>query len=78
MEAMRNIEEAYAEWKQKVLDEGRRGGRGEGRIEAIEALCSVLGIELTEERRQALASWDTAQLEAHLTELITTRRWPGE
>jgi len=41
----------------------------------VEALCRVLGIELTEDRRRELARLDAAGLEAWLAQLQERRSW---
>jgi predicted transposase/invertase (TIGR01784 family) len=57
-------------------------GHAEGRritlIEAIEALCEALGIELSAERQQALAREEVSRLEQVLAALRTAKRWPEE
>ena len=56
--------------------EGHREGRREGMRIAIEALCDVLGIELTAGRRAELAAQPEAELERLLAALRAERRWP--
>ena len=41
----------------------------------MEAICHVLGIELTEERRRELASLNAAELTALLARLDARRSW---
>jgi hypothetical protein len=74
MELLGNVENLY----QQVMDEGRLEGRREGLIKAIEMFCAASDIELSDQRRQTLASLELARLEAHLAELVASRRWPGQ
>jgi hypothetical protein len=74
MELLNNVENLY----QQVMDEGRLEGRREGLIKAIEMFCAASGIELSDQRQQTLASLELARLEAHLAELVASRRWPGQ
>jgi hypothetical protein len=55
---------------------GLREGEARARREAIEALCEVLSIRLTQRRRDVLASLDDEGLEALLGALRSDRRWP--
>jgi predicted transposase/invertase (TIGR01784 family) len=61
--------------RQEGLQEGRQEGRQEGLRQGVEALCQVLGIELTEERRAELAGLGIAELEALLARLRERRSW---
>jgi len=64
---------------QQGLQQGREEGREEGMrtaIAALEALCDVLGIELTTARRSALAAMRAMELTALLETLRRQRRWP--
>ena len=56
--------------------EGHKEARREGLRIAIEALCDVLGIELTAGRRTELAAQPEAELERLLAALRAERRWP--
>jgi len=47
----------------------------EGLREGVTALCQVLGIELTDERRRELADLDTARFAALLARLRERRSW---
>jgi len=58
-----------------ALSVARKSGREEGLREGVEALCEVLGVELTEERRRELANLDTAKLAALLARLGERRSW---
>jgi hypothetical protein len=58
-----------------ALSVARKSGREEGLREGVEALCEVLGVELTEERRRELANLDTAKLAALLARLCERRSW---
>ena len=55
--------------------EGRVEGKAEGRREAVEAICELLGVEITTERSAALAALDAAGLDRLLRSLRTNRRW---
>jgi len=64
---------------QQGLQQGREEGREEGMrtaIIAIEALCDVLGIELTATRRSALAAMSATELTSLLDTLRHRRQWP--
>src|SRR5262249_37071939 len=54
---------------------GRAEGREEGLRQGVEVLCRVLGIEITEERRQELANLNAAELTALLARLDARRTW---
>ncbi len=54
---------------------GERRGKVQGLRHGVEALCRVLGIELTRERRRELASLPDAGLEALLARLEERRSW---
>jgi len=56
-------------------ERGREEGLQEGLLESVEALCSVLEIELFDERRRELASLDAGGLAALLARLQAQRRW---
>jgi hypothetical protein len=81
MEALRHLEAVYADIKREHVQEGmelgKEQGLEQGLEQGIEALCEVLQIELTEQRREELASADAERLEQVLAQLRTTRRWPG-
>jgi hypothetical protein len=59
--------------------ESRKGGHEQGRQEGlrqgVEVACSLLGIELTDERRRELAKLDAAGLAALLVRLREQKRW---
>jgi hypothetical protein len=61
-----------------IIDKGHQEGRHESLRRGIRALCCIFDIELSIERRRALASRRVPELKALLTELETTRRWPTE
>jgi hypothetical protein len=65
-----------AEATTRSRDEGKREGRCEGKKEAIELACDLLGIKLTEERRARLNKLDGSGLEALLAQIRAERRWP--
>jgi hypothetical protein len=57
-------------------EEGREEGRQEGRIQAIEAICRVLDISISPERRAQLLELDASGLERLLAKIESERRWP--
>ena len=63
-----------------ALSLARKEGLAEGRVEgirlAIEALCDVLGIELTSQRMHELEALDPAGLQSLMTRLRALKRWP--
>jgi hypothetical protein len=71
----KGIEQGLEQGRQEGRREGRDEGRREGLVQGIELACSVLGIDLTEERRGELASLDVAGLEARMARLQAERRW---
>jgi hypothetical protein len=50
--------------------------RKEGVEKGIDALCQVLGIELTEDRRRELRELSAERLTALLGKIAGERRWP--
>jgi DNA invertase Pin-like site-specific DNA recombinase len=84
MEALRHLLAVYADIKRQHIEEGIKIGIEQARerryrkglLDGIEALCEVLQIELTEQRREELAGADAERLEQVLAQLRTTRRWP--
>ncbi len=72
---------AFAERRGRELGElrgrelGEQRGKAQGLRHGVEALCRVLGIELTDERRRELASLPAAGLEALLGRLQDRRSW---
>jgi predicted transposase/invertase (TIGR01784 family) len=68
---------AFAERRGRELGElrGRELGELRGLRHGVEALCRVLGIDLTDERRRELASLPAAGLEALLGRLQERRSW---
>jgi hypothetical protein len=69
MELVRDAEAIY----QRAVAEARH----EAFVEAIEALCKSFDIELSDERREKLAAWDSEHLKGLLPEICSTRRWPA-
>ena len=67
----RGREEGLREGEQRGLREGEQRGQRQ----AVEALCEVLGIELTDERRRELANLDGARLVALMARLRERRSW---
>lgn len=59
-----------------VIAEVRASGVAEGRREAIEAVCEVLGISLGPAKRLQLDELDEAGLTTLLERITTNRRWP--
>ena len=80
MDTLSEIDALYAQWEQRVKEEGREEGREKGReeglIKGIETLCSGFGIELSDERCKQLASWDIPRLEQVMAEIVASRHWP--
>ena len=68
--------EGHAEGRAEGHAEGRAEALREGRLKAIEDLCEVFGIEMTAERRSALAALDDTGLLALTEHLKRDRRWP--
>ena len=56
-------------------ERGERRGLRHGLCHAVEALCQVLGIELTDHRRRELASLPVEDLTALLTRLQERKSW---
>lgn len=91
LEAARTAGFTAAEWEAYILagiaiqnergalsiaeKRGEQRGREDGLRAGIDALCSVLGIELTEERRRRLASLDAAGLGELLAQLQEKKHW---
>ncbi len=53
-----------------------REARAETLRTSVSRLCSVLGIELDEQRRQALAGMSDTELDALHETILRDRRWP--
>jgi predicted transposase/invertase (TIGR01784 family) len=68
---------SFAEKRGKQLgrEEGLREGEQRGLQQAVEALCDVLGLELTDERRRELTNLDAVGLAALLARLRERRSW---
>ena len=81
MEALRDIDAKYEEWKQRVRGEGMAQGIEQGRrealLEAIEAVCRQLHLDLDEQQRHELRSMDADALQDRLVAISTSRNWPG-
>lgn len=77
----RDVQEAELTWSQQLrqegLLEGHKEGRKEGMREMAEALCEVLGIEVTPPRQALLARLDIEGLKALCQHLKTHRAWPA-
>jgi hypothetical protein len=65
-----------AEVTTRSRNDGLAQGRKEGLRRAIEVACDLLGIELTDERRDRLIKLDASGLEALLEQIQALRRWP--
>lgn len=61
---------------QEGLGRGLNQGRKEGLCVAVEDLCEVLGIEVTEARKAHFAGLDVTGLEALRQHLKQHRSWP--
>ncbi|XXY44294.1 Rpn family recombination-promoting nuclease/putative transposase [Sorangium sp. So ce269] len=55
--------------------EGREEGREDGLRQGIEAVCQVLGVELTDAQRQEMATLDAAGLAALLARIQARKGW---
>ncbi|HLM72106.1 MAG TPA: Rpn family recombination-promoting nuclease/putative transposase [Polyangiaceae bacterium] len=91
LEAARTAAFTAAEWEAYILagiaiqnergalavaeKRGREEGREDGLRQGVEALCGVLGIELSEEQQRELASMDAAGLAALLARLRQKKSW---
>jgi len=73
--AIQNERGALSVAERRGEQRGELRGREQAQREVVEALCEVLGIELTEERRCGLANLDTAGLSALLARLRERRSW---
>lgn len=58
------------------MAEGMAAGRKQALVEAIAAVCEVLGLRFAARERAELAALDADALEAALASLRTSRRWP--
>jgi hypothetical protein len=73
------IQQGRLEGELKGKLEGKREGQREGESslrQAIEDLCELLGIELTDVRRAQLEALDLAALDAVRVALKQKRAWP--
>jgi predicted transposase/invertase (TIGR01784 family) len=61
-----------------ALSMAHKQGLAEGRRQAIEDLCELLGIELTAERRAALVGMGAEALDELRGRIKSGRGWPGE
>lgn len=73
--AIQNERGALSIAEKRGEERGEQRGREAGLRAGIDALCSVLGIELTEERRRRLASLDAAGLGELLAQLQEKKHW---
>ncbi|MEZ4314065.1 MAG: Rpn family recombination-promoting nuclease/putative transposase [Polyangiaceae bacterium] len=77
--ALQNERGALSIAERRGRDEGLKDGleKGEvaGLVAGIEALCSVLDIELNEERRRTLGAMNVAELAGLLSRLRSSRTW---
>lgn len=67
---------AHREGYEDGEEKGREKGREEGLRRGIEAVCELLGIELSAARKGELDALDTPALTALLAQLRAERRWP--
>ncbi len=74
--ALQNERGLFSLARKEGKAEGRLEAKIEGLVQAIEAMCDILAIELTEERRSFLATLDASGHESVLAGLRTDRRWP--
>jgi predicted transposase/invertase (TIGR01784 family) len=58
-----------------ALSVAEKRGEQRGLLEAVEALCDVLGIELTDDRQRKLTALGAAELRALLARLRERRSW---
>lgn len=65
--------ESLEAYRDAALAQGRR----QELLRAIEDFCGLLSIELTSERRAALAAAELAELDQLRDALLRQRRWPG-
>jgi hypothetical protein len=59
------------------LQAAKAEGRAETLRKTVGGLCEVLGIELDDRKRQALAAMSDSELDALFDTLTRERRWPG-
>jgi predicted transposase/invertase (TIGR01784 family) len=57
--------------------EARAEGKAEALRMAIGRLCEAFGVQLDDQRRQALAAMSDTELDALLETILRERRWPG-
>jgi hypothetical protein len=60
-----------------ALEQGRAGGRIEGLVQGIEAVCEVLHISLGPAERAQMCTLEVSGLETLLDRIKSTGRWPG-
>jgi predicted transposase/invertase (TIGR01784 family) len=74
------LEKAKEEGLTQGLEQGRAEGMDEGRCKELRRsladLCELLGIEVTEERQEALIAADLSKLESLRARIKQDRRWP--
>jgi len=68
-------EAAWEATKQDERANGRAEGEAKGLRVAILAVCDLLGVTLTEERRAWLAAAEVPALEVRLASLRATKGW---
>lgn len=69
------LDDVRAEGREAGREEGREAGERRGLEEAVAALCDVLEIPLTDERRATVSSSGLADLRALVDRLRHQRRW---
>jgi len=77
MEALRDIDAAYDEWRRHLEDEMTEKVTQKVRRNTIRELCQDLEIELTEERLAQLEAWDVDQLGRVLRQISVSHEWPS-
>jgi len=70
------IDLTWAAARKEGETKGRQEGRAEGLREAITTACDLLGIELTQERRELLATLQADALARIVSHLRVARSWP--
>ncbi len=69
-------EEGLEEGIEQGIEQGLEQGRESGLLSGIEAICKLLALELTPERRRLLEHSSVDKLERLLETLTSQKRWP--
>ncbi len=72
IQTLQEMETAYNEWKYNTLTTGRQ----EGLVQALDVLCDALDIELREQERAELLTWDVERLKQAIVSVHTSRHLP--